>query len=73
LLQLLKKENGVWFWEEGYHGEEIISSDLLQTKVNFINLNPVLEGVVLNEEAYNYSSYAKIYDVGKSALELAEL
>jgi len=23
LLWLLKKEEKIWFWEEGYHGEEI--------------------------------------------------
>jgi putative transposase len=25
LLWLLKKEGGIWFWEEGYHAEEITS------------------------------------------------
>jgi putative transposase len=73
LLWLLKKENRVWFWEEEYHGEEIISSDFLQIKVYYIHLNPVRAGVVLKVEEYKYSSYAEIYGVGRSALELAEL
>lgn len=25
LLWLFKKEDKIWFWEEGYHGEEIFS------------------------------------------------
>jgi putative transposase len=71
LLWILKKENRVWFWEQGYHGEEIISSDFLQTKVNYIHLNPVR--AVLKEEEYKYSSCAEKYGVGKSTFELAEL
>jgi putative transposase len=73
LLWLLKKENRIWFWEEGYYGEEIISSGFLQTKVNYIHLTPVRVGVVLKEEEYKYSGCVEIYGVGKSALELTEL
>jgi putative transposase len=73
LLWLLKKENRVWFWEKGHHGKEIVSGDFLRTKVNYIKLNPVRAGVVLQEEEYKHSSCVEIYGVGKSALELAKL
>lgn len=29
LLWLLKKDGHVWFWTEGYHGEEIFTKDFL--------------------------------------------
>ena len=41
LLWLLKKENRVWFWEEGYHGEEIYSKAFFDTKLDYIHHNPV--------------------------------
>ncbi|MBK9480627.1 MAG: hypothetical protein IPO02_01300 [Bacteroidetes bacterium] len=41
LLWLLKKDNKIWFWEEGYHGVEITSPDFFETKLNYIHLNPV--------------------------------
>ncbi|MDQ3535661.1 MAG: transposase [Bacteroidota bacterium] len=30
LLWLLKKEGQIWFWEEGYHGEEFTSREFLK-------------------------------------------
>jgi REP element-mobilizing transposase RayT len=41
LLWLFKKEDKIWFWEEGYHGEEITTPDFFETKLNYIHLNPV--------------------------------
>ncbi len=61
LLWLLKKEENragvpVWFWEEGYHGEEIYSEEFFLTKLKYMHLNPVRAGIVLKEEEYLNSS-----------------
>src|SRR5690606_15791215 len=46
LLWLLQKEDKIWFWEEGYHGEEIITKSFYESKLNYIHLNPVRAGFV---------------------------
>ena len=56
MLWLLKKDGKIWFWEEGYHGEEIYSEDLLITKLNYIHLNPVRAFLAEKEEEHLYSS-----------------
>jgi REP element-mobilizing transposase RayT len=71
LLWLLKKEGRIWFWEEGYHGEEIRTKDFFDTKLKYIHLNPVRAGLVIKEEEYQYSSCADYYGVRKGLLELA--
>ena len=71
LTWLLKKEDKIWFWEEGYHGEQIFSQEFFDTKLNYIHLNPVRAGLVENEEDYLYSSCGDIYGVSKGLLELA--
>jgi REP element-mobilizing transposase RayT len=52
LLWLFKKDDHIWFWEEGYHGEEINSRNFFDTKANYIHLNPVRAGLVEKEEEY---------------------
>jgi putative transposase len=71
LLWLLKKEDKIWFWEEGYHGEEIISKSFFESKMRYIHLNPVRAGLVEKEEEYLYSSCGDLYRVRKGLLELA--
>ncbi|MDX2190874.1 MAG: hypothetical protein SFY32_13525 [Bacteroidota bacterium] len=46
----MKKEDKVWFWEEGYHGVEILTKPFFETKMNYIHLNPVRAGIVEKEE-----------------------
>jgi REP element-mobilizing transposase RayT len=46
LLKVLSFEEKIWFWEEGYHGEEIISQEFFDSKLNYIHLNPVHAGIV---------------------------
>jgi REP element-mobilizing transposase RayT len=70
LLWLLKKEGKVWFWEEGYHGEEIYSKDFFDTKLKYIHLNPVRAGIVEKEEEYLYSSCGDYYGTRKGLLEI---
>lgn len=72
MLWLLKKEDRVWFWEEGYHGEEITSKSFFDTKANYIHMNPVKANIVEKEEEYLYSSCADYYGVRKGLLELEE-
>ena len=70
LLWLLRKDDRIWFWEEGYHGEEIFSVDFYNVKLNYIHLNPVKAGIVEKEEEYLYSSCADHYGVRKGLLDL---
>lgn len=70
LLRVLKYNNRIWFWEEGYHGEEIMSIEFYDTKVNYIHMNPVKAGVVEKEEDYLLSSAGDFYGVRKGRLEL---
>ena len=72
LLWLLKKDDKIWFWEEGYHGEEIFSSNFFETKMNYIHFNPVRAGIVEKEEEYCYSSCADFYGIRKGFLELSD-
>ncbi len=70
LLWLLKKEDHIWFWEEGYHGEEIVSKSFFDSKTNYIHLNPVRASIVHKEEEYLWSSCCDFYGTSKGLLEL---
>jgi len=73
LLWLFRKENKIWFWEEGYHGEEITSESFFNTKLNYIHLNPVRAGIVEKEEEYLLSSCADYYGTRKGFIDLEAL
>ena len=73
LLWLLKKDGHIWFWEEGYHGEEIFSQTFLETKIKYIHQNPVRAGIVEKEEEYLNSSCGEFYGLRKSKIELETL
>ncbi len=73
LLWLLQKNGRTWFWQQGYHAEEIHSEAFYDSKVEYIHLNPVKAGVVEKEEEYLLSSCADYYGVRKGAIELDEL
>jgi hypothetical protein len=49
---MLKKGDNIWFWEEGYHGEEIYSNIFFDSKLNYIHHNPVRAGFVEKAEDY---------------------
>ena len=68
LLLLLKKEGKIWFWESGYHGEEIRTKPFFDTKMKYIHLNPVRAGLVEKEEEYRWSSCAEMYGKQTSLL-----
>lgn len=70
LLWLLKKEEQIWFWESGYHGEEITTKEFFDSKVNYIHKNPVRAGIVEKEEEYLHSSCGDFYGTRKGLLEL---
>ena len=72
LLWLLKKEDNIWFWEEGYHGEEIWTKAFFDTKLNYIHQNPVKAGWVEKEEEYLMSSAGDYFGIRKGVLELVE-
>jgi putative transposase len=71
LLWLLKKEDGICFWEEGYHGEVIYTREFFESKLRYIHLNPVRANIVEKEEEYLYSSCADYYGIRKGLLTLA--
>lgn len=70
LLWLLTKEDKIIFWQEGYHGEEIISQSFYNTKLEYIHKNPVRAGIVEKEEEYLYSSCGDYFGIRKGLLEL---
>jgi putative transposase len=72
MLWLLKKDDKLWFWEEGYHGEEIISKSFFDSKVNYIHMNPVKANIVGKEEDYLNSSCGDFYGTRKGLLKLEE-
>ena len=73
LLWLFKKDGHIWFWEEGYHGEEIFSETFLKTKLIYIHQNPVRAGIVEKEEEYVNSSCGEFYGIRKSNIHLSPL
>ena len=72
LLKVLKYEDRIWFWEEGYHGEEIFSQTFFETKLNYIHFNPVRAGIVEKEEEYLNSSAGDFYGIREGKLILSE-
>lgn len=71
LLWLLKKEEHIWFWEGGYHAEEITTQKFFDSKADYIHLNPVRAGIVEKAEEYLYSSCCDFYGNRKGLLELS--
>lgn len=71
LLWLFQKEDKIWFWEEGYHGEEIVTQSFFNTKLKYIHMNPVKAGIVEKEEDYLNSSCGDYYGVRKGPLLLS--
>lgn len=70
--KMLRIDNRIWFWEGGYHGEEIYSKQFYDTKVNYIHMNPVRAGWVEKEEDFIWSSAGNYFGLKKSKLVLAE-
>ncbi|MDF2156670.1 transposase [Algoriphagus sp. CAU 1675] len=70
ICKLLSIEDRIWFWEEGYHGEEIYSVDFFDNKAEYIHQNPVKAGFVDKEEEYIWSSAGDFYGVRKGKLDL---
>ena len=56
LAMTLTFENHIWFWEKGYHGEEIYSIPFYNSKMNYIHQNPVEGGFVTDPIDWKYSS-----------------
>lgn len=72
LLKVLSHQGKIWFWEEGYHGEAVLSVPFYDSKVNYIHLNPVRAMIVEREEDYIQSSAGDFYGVRKGKLELSK-
>jgi len=72
LMKVLSYEDRIWFWEEGYHGEEVFSMKFYDTKVNYIHMNPVRAGIVEKEEDYINSSAGDFYGIRVGKLVLTK-
>ena len=70
MLWALKKDEKVWFWKAGYHGEHIYSTNFFNSKLDYIHANPVVQSIVLNPEDYYYSSGADYYGTRKGTLSI---
>lgn len=72
LLLALSNQGKIWFWEEGYHGEEIFTFEFFNVKARYIHLNPVRAGVVEKEEEYLNSSAGDFYGIRKGPIQLTD-
>jgi putative transposase len=71
-LASYQQRRKIWFWEEGYHGEEIWTKEFFETKLNYIHDNPVRAGIVEKEEEYLWSSACDYFGNSKGKLDLVE-
>lgn len=56
-----KKDRTHEFWTEGFHPKQIISSKMMEQKINYIHQNPVKTGLVANEHDWLHSSFNDYY------------
>lgn len=68
LLTLFK--DGIWFWEAGYHGEEVYSQKFFDIKANYIHQNPVRAAIVEKEEEYIYSSAGDFHGIREGLIPI---
>ncbi|MGL1886544.1 MAG: transposase [Reichenbachiella sp.] len=71
LLLTLKYQEKVWFWKEGYHGEQIDNKEFYNSKVSYIHKNPVKAGLVEKEEEYLLSSAGDFHGTREGKLILS--
>ncbi|MDW3196071.1 MAG: hypothetical protein R8G66_27110 [Cytophagales bacterium] len=57
------------FWQQHNHPIELWSPHIIDQKINYMHMNPVVAGFVLEPEYWKYSS-AIDYSGGKGLLEL---
>lgn len=69
-----KIESDYQIWQEGFHPKEIINSEVLKQKIEYIHYNPVNEKYCLNPEEWDYSSH-KFYnaDLHSSIIKLEKI
>jgi len=66
----LSYQKKIWFWEEGYHGEEVQTQSFFDSKLNYIHMNPVKAGIVEKPEDYLWSSAGDFEGVRKGPISL---
>ena len=69
LAKKSKKHQKYCFWKNEYHPIELIDSEIMQQKLDYIHFNPVAAGFVNEPEHWKYSS-AIDYAGGKGMIEL---
>jgi len=67
-----KRNNNYQVWTHENHPEEIFSNKFIEQKINYIHMNPVRAGIVVNAEDYLYSS-ARNYANLESVIDIIEV
>lgn len=70
LLMTLKYEERIWFWEAGYHGIEVSTTNTYDNIVDYIHMNPVRAGITKTPEDYSWSSAADFEGTEENLLRL---
>lgn len=70
LLKTLTFQDKIWFWEEGYHGVEINSLEMYESKVNYIHNNPTIAEIVESAEDYLLSSARDFLGLRNGKIEM---
>lgn len=60
-------------WQSGFHPKAIISDDMLNQKMEYIHMNPVVAGLVDEPEEWKYSSARNIYLNDNSVIKLDDI
>ena len=67
---LHKQESHYQVWQEGFHPEKIFTDNMLQQKFDYIHMNPVKRGLVLEPYYWRYSSASFYYKDEKGELDI---
>jgi len=63
------KNKNYQFWQQDNHPKELTENEMMDQKLEYIHINPVVKSIVENPEDYLYSS-AKDYAGKKGLLEI---
>ena len=58
------------FWQQGNHPIELDSSEIINSKMDYLHQNPVRAGLVRKEEDYLYSSGIDYYLNEKGLIDI---
>jgi REP element-mobilizing transposase RayT len=68
-----KKESTHQVWQEGFHPQQIISENMLQQKFDYIHMNPVKRGLVVEPYHWRFSSASYYYKDKEGDIKIDEI